>query len=145
MPMTPIIREFRTLFLFCAIFLSALTLKSAQSRPPSKPPNPSSGAETYKEYCAVCHGKSGRGDGPAAAALKVRPPDITTLARRHGGEFPSAYVAGVLRDNANISSHGNAEMPIWGPLFQGIDSSYQSQVNLRISSLVNYIKSLQRK
>jgi len=35
------------------------------------------GAAAYAENCALCHGASGRGDGPAAAALPVRPADLT--------------------------------------------------------------------
>ncbi len=35
------------------------------------------GAETYKRQCVVCHGAEGEGDGPAAAALKPRPTDLT--------------------------------------------------------------------
>jgi putative copper resistance protein D len=35
------------------------------------------GAAVYVENCALCHGASGRGDGPAAAGLRVRPADLT--------------------------------------------------------------------
>ena len=35
------------------------------------------GAEAYKRQCVVCHGAEGEGDGPAAPALKPRPPDLT--------------------------------------------------------------------
>jgi cytochrome c len=30
----------------------------------------------YASRCAVCHGKSGRGDGPGASNLNPRPPDF---------------------------------------------------------------------
>src|ERR1700683_3725370 len=52
-----------------------------------------SGSEMFINYCAVCHGKSGNGDGPAASALKVPPADLTTLAKRNGGKFDSAHVS----------------------------------------------------
>ena len=45
-----------------------------------KPASPVSGAQMFKEYCAVCHGPGGKGDGPAATELKVPPPDLTALA-----------------------------------------------------------------
>ena len=137
-------RTIRAVILSCALLSLIFGLDAAQDRQAAKSPPPKSGAGTYKEYCAVCHGKTGKGDGPAASALKVRPPDLSALARRHGGKFPDAYVANVLRNGVNVDAHGTAEMPIWGPLFLSIDSSYQSQFELRITSLTNYIKSLQK-
>lgn len=35
------------------------------------------GSEIYAKQCVACHGKEGKGDGPAAAALTPRPPDLT--------------------------------------------------------------------
>ena len=35
------------------------------------------GAAVYAENCALCHGAMGHGDGPAAAGLPIRPPDLT--------------------------------------------------------------------
>jgi putative copper resistance protein D len=35
------------------------------------------GLHLYSEYCAVCHGTEGYGDGPAAAGLRPRPADLT--------------------------------------------------------------------
>jgi mono/diheme cytochrome c family protein len=134
----------RIVLLICALTALIFRLDASQDKQAATSPAPKSGAGTYKEYCAVCHGKSGKGDGPAASALKVRPPDLTTLARRHDGKFPDTYVAEVLRNGVALNAHGTAEMPIWGPLFMSIDSSYQSQFDLRISSLTKYIKSLQK-
>jgi putative copper export protein/mono/diheme cytochrome c family protein len=37
----------------------------------------SAGARLYRTHCAVCHGETGRGDGPAASALSRRPADLT--------------------------------------------------------------------
>ena len=34
------------------------------------------GYELYVQHCAACHGRDGRGDGPAAIALDVRPRDF---------------------------------------------------------------------
>lgn len=111
----------------------------------SSSPDPKDGAQTYKQYCAACHGSSGTGTGPAARALKVRPPDLTTLSRRHGGKFPDTYVSNVLRNGVKMDAHGTPEMPIWGSLFLALDSSFQSETNHRIASLVAYLKSIQRK
>jgi mono/diheme cytochrome c family protein len=113
-------------------------------REPIKPTAPLSGAGMFKDYCAVCHGKDAKGDGPAAPALKHAPADLTTLAKRHGGKFPDSYVANVLRNGVKAPAHGDAEMPVWGPLFTSMDSD-QEIMYVRISSLVSYIKSLQAK
>ena len=34
------------------------------------------GKALFGEHCALCHGPDGRGDGPAAASLAVKPPDL---------------------------------------------------------------------
>ena len=35
------------------------------------------GKQTYATRCAFCHGQSGAGDGPAGAALRPPPPNLT--------------------------------------------------------------------
>jgi len=47
------------------------------------------------------------GDRPAALMLRTTPPDLTTLAKRHGGKFPYDYVSDVLRFGSRIRSHGD--------------------------------------
>jgi mono/diheme cytochrome c family protein len=133
----------RTVVPVCALLALNFGLAVAQNRQAKPSTNLKAGAETYRQYCAVCHGKTGKGDGPAASALKVRPPDLSTLARRHDGKFPNAYLSDVLRNGVNVPAHGTTEMPIWGPLFLALDSSFQSQFNVRNTNLTNYIKSLQ--
>jgi len=130
-----------------AALFSLVVLAGAQDKTikkvPAKSSNPASGAEMYKQYCAVCHGTGGKGDGPAASALKIPPPDLTTLAKRHDGKFPDDYVATVLRNGAKNPAHGTAEMPIWGPIFGTMSQGDEGQVSLRISNLTKYLKSLQ--
>jgi len=41
------------------------------------------GADVYGARCAVCHGARGRGDGPAAASLPQRPPDLAAHWSHH--------------------------------------------------------------
>lgn len=50
----------------------------------------------YDAHCAVCHGPTGKGDGPAAAGLDPHPADLTTIARRNGGVFDYARVMSVI-------------------------------------------------
>jgi len=104
-----------------------------------------SGAEMYHSYCAVCHGTDGKGNGPAAPAMKAAPTDLTTLAQKNSGKYPSSHVAAVIRGQAGTPSHGSQDMPVWGPLFSSISQGHESQVQQRISNLVTYIESLQAK
>jgi hypothetical protein len=98
----------------------------------------------YKEFCAACHGADARGNGPAASTLKTRPPDLTMLAKRHGGKFPYDYVLSILRFGPGSPAHGSSDMPTWGPIFQGIDKNSEHAQD-RIKNLADYLTSLQRK
>jgi len=35
------------------------------------------GHDMYMQYCASCHGESGKGDGPGGANLPIKPQDLT--------------------------------------------------------------------
>ncbi|MGC1767992.1 MAG: cytochrome c, partial [Candidatus Acidiferrales bacterium] len=72
------------------------------------------GADLYRAYCASCHGKDGKGDGPVAAELKATVPDLTMIAKNHGGKFPTARVQRIIEGQGMIASHGSREMPVWG-------------------------------
>lgn len=102
-----------------------------------------SGQEMFVTYCAVCHGKDGKGDGPAVEALKGKPADLTQLAKKNGGKYPGNLVMATI-DRVNLPAHGSKEMPIWGTLFSSISSS-QGEVQLRIANLTKYIETLQEK
>ena len=104
-----------------------------------------SGKEMYAAYCAACHGKDGKGDGPVAAALKAPPTDLTILARQHAGKFPSIKVYRAITGEAGISAHGSKEMPVWGPVLMSMSHQHESQMHLRVANLTDYIKSLQQK
>jgi len=105
------------------------------------------GKQMYTSYCASCHGEYAKGNGPVAGALKTQPTDLTVLSKNNGGKFPAAHVAAVLEFGAQNSAHGNAQMPVWGPLFGKMDSSstQRDTVQLRISNLTRYIESIQQK
>jgi mono/diheme cytochrome c family protein len=105
----------------------------------------SSGKEMFNSYCAVCHGKDAKGSGPAATAMKTAPADLTVLAQKNGGKYPSSHVAAIIRGQASTPSHGSQDMPIWGPLFSSISQGHEGQVQQRITNLVSYIDTLQAK
>lgn len=60
-------------------FTSALATRYgvALDQMPRRPPSFARGAEIYRESCAGCHGATGAGDGPLAAQLDPRPPDLS--------------------------------------------------------------------
>lgn len=100
------------------------------------------GVDTYTAYCAVCHGPNAKGNGPAAAALKKVPADLTTIAKRNGGKFSDADVESVIMGAQVMASHGSRDMPIWGPVFQALATD-QSFMKLRVTNLVGYLRSIQ--
>jgi mono/diheme cytochrome c family protein len=104
-----------------------------------------SGEKLYKQDCAVCHGNDLKGNGPAPPPFKDVPPDLTKLAKSHGGKFPERYFEDVLRNGVVIAAHGSPEMPTWGADFRTREHLDSTQVTLRITNLSNYIKSLQEK
>lgn len=113
-------------------------------RVPAKATSTASGKTMYTEYCASCHGLSGRGDGPAAPALNATPANLTTLSARNGGQFPEAKVAQTIKAGPEIPAHGSVEMPVWGPIFLAMrNSANDAEVQLRAHNLAEYIKTLQ--
>ena len=103
------------------------------------------GKSLFQAYCASCHGIGGTGDGPAAAALKRTPPDLTRIRERNGGNFPAAKIENVISGEEIVTpAHGSREMPIWGPIFGQIAWD-QDLGKLRIYNLTRYIESLQKK
>ena len=141
------IRQITTL---CAVLLAAC-LASAQEKPviktvPLKQTSPASGKEMYTQYCAACHGADAKGTGPAAAALKTPPADLTTLAKRsEGGKYPREHIATILKNGTGVPAHGSADMPTWGPLFKSLDPNHEVAVQQRIKNLNDYLESLQTK
>ena len=107
--------------------------------------SPSSGKDMFNSYCAVCHGKDGKGGGPAASAMKTPPTDLTALAKNSGGKYPAQHVAAVIRGQAATASHGSQDMPVWGPLFSSISQGHEAQVQQRITNLAGYVETLQAK
>lgn len=104
----------------------------------------SSGSEMFNSYCAPCHGKDAKGNGPAATALKNPPANLTQLAKKNNGKFPADHVAEVLRSGV-AGAHGSTDMPVWGPLFAAVSGGDQSVVQMRIANLIHYLESLQEK
>lgn len=134
-----------TMVIAVAMFASAQEAQKEIKHVPVKPTSAASGQDMYKSYCAVCHGVDGTGNGPAASALKVPPPDLTLLAQKNGGKYPALKVSSVIRGEEPLPAHGSKEMPIWGKLFWSMSGGHSSEVQQRVANLNKHIESLQKK
>jgi len=99
----------------------------------------------FMSYCAPCHGKTAKGDGPAASALKIAPADLTVLAKENGGKYPTNKVTAILSGQTDLAAHGNKEMPVWGAVFWRMSGGHEEEVQQRVANLNRYIESLQVK
>lgn len=101
------------------------------------------GMDLYRAYCASCHGKNGKGDGPMAPALKAKVPDLTVITTNNRGQFPVTRVRRILTgEEGMIASHGSREMPVWGPIFHEAEAPVDLGP-VRLDNLVKYLESIQ--
>ena len=107
--------------------------------------NAANGQQMYESYCAACHGKTGKGDGPAASALKTPPSDLTTLAKNNKGQFPALHVFHTINGEEGVAAHGSKDMPVWGPPLRAISGGSSAEVQMRVSNITSYVESLQTK
>jgi len=107
--------------------------------------SPASGHDMFMSYCAPCHGKAAKGDGPAASALKIAPANLTVLAKENGGKYPSNKVTAILSGQTDLAAHGNKEMPVWGVVFWSMSGGHAGEVQQRVANLNRYIELLQVK
>ena len=114
------------------------------------------GKKEFESNCAACHGSGGKGDGPQAALLAIKPADLTTLAKKNGGVFPAQHVHEIIDGRIEVAAHGSRIMPVWGREFeldvkdlpkaaaQPLD--YRDiTVRNRIQALVDFLAQLQEK
>jgi len=132
-----------------SVALGALVAAAVQAQAPRPetplPAVPESlvGSVSFDLYCASCHGRQGRGDGPAAASLRTRPADLTVLARNNRGGFPRERVLGFIEGSTRSAAHGSSEMPVWGPTLRALDPS-DARVTVRLKNLVAFVESIQQ-
>ena len=133
--------------LMIAFVLFACVAANAQptiKKTPVSPTSPASGPEMFKTYCSPCHGLEGKGNGPAAPALKKQPANLTELSARNGGKFPEMKVFATIKGDVDVAAHGSRDMPIWGPIFSQVERD-QDFGRVRVDNLVKYLQTLQGK
>ena len=102
------------------------------------------GKDLFMTHCAACHGTDGRGDGPAAASLKIGVSDLTLISKTHDGKFPRLWVIAFIDGEKPIAAHGSREMPVWGRFFrerEGRDVAARAA----IYSLTDYLETIQQR
>ncbi len=123
--------------------LSTVSVVSAQDA------DPNAGQDLYFSYCVQCHGVDATGDGPMAEMLAIDTPDLTGLASRNDGIFPTENVARQIDGRSPMLAHGG-DMPIFGPF---LDSDQQITLSmpggqlmmtgLPLANIVVYLESVQ--
>ncbi len=110
---------------------------------------PTTGHSDYMEYCAACHGPSGKGNGPLAEGLKPRPADLTLLAKKNGGTFPRLQSMGHI--HGHTAGRSESAMPEFGDILEGRTVLYDSGDGIetptpwRLVALTKYLESIQVK
>ena len=101
--------------------------EAAQTKNPvaGSPESAANGAKLYGRYCAACHGKEGKGDGPGGAKLNPAPSNLTDEEWKHGQTDGEIFL--VIHDGAK------------GTGMKGFASRLTER---EIWDLVNYVRTL---
>ena len=125
------------------VYMAVASVGAGAGAPPvlsaAAPPD---GAAIFRTYCASCHGTTATGGGPAAVAMKVPPPDLTRIAARNNGVFPSERISQIVLGRGP-AAHGERTMPVWGDVFARRISDVDPKT--MVDALVRYLDGLQRR
>ena len=112
------------------------------------------GEREFVNNCAVCHGVSGKGDGPFVGMLQTPAADLTMLQKNNNGVFPFDRVYMTIDgriEGKEVLAHGPRDMPIWGGIYNKKAGSYYADfyrdydveafIKGRILALTSYIYS----
>jgi mono/diheme cytochrome c family protein len=125
---------------FAALCLTFL-LQPGVTRAQDEQPQLAWGKDLFATRCASCHGEDGKGNGPAAGALKHPPADLTKLGKNQGGTFPRAEVIQFIDGERPVPAHGPRHMPVWGEVFRR--ERAESEARMRVLALTAFIASIQ--
>jgi hypothetical protein len=105
------------------------------------------GKQDFDTLCVSCHGKDGTGNG--RTLTEANPPDLTQISRKNGGKFPFEEVYKTIDGREMKGSHKRFAMPFWGEYLQKKGEEFtpgsNAAVQQRISAIVRYVKTLQKK
>jgi mono/diheme cytochrome c family protein len=129
--------------ILAGVLMLACPLVPATSRAADDP-----GKATYLRYCGACHGPDGKGDGIAGTFMNPKPIDLTQIAKKHGGEFPSMKVMEEIDGRTSVRAHGDPMMPVWGEIFAdqaGWEPTQRTEVRGKLMAITDYLRSIQVK
>lgn len=95
------------------------------------------GRYVYDKHCVMCHGPEGRGDGDFSDKLLKLPPDLTTLARENGGEFPRLRVSQIIL-GAGRDDHFSGAMPQFSQV-----AGSGAVARFQLDAVLDYLASIQ--
>lgn len=108
------------------------------------------GRAYFQQHCATCHGLEGRGDGPMAGAMIIKPVNLTELQAQNGGTFPLERVVKRIDGRDPLVSHGSP-MPVYGDFFERsfdvpmkTDAGQPILTSQPVVDMVAYIREIQR-
>lgn len=135
-----------------ALALGALVLAVAAAPRPAAAGQPTEadraaaarGERSFRTYCASCHGKEAKGDGPLAKDLRAAPADLTQLAAKNEGQFPFERVTETINHGRTVRGHGTEDMPAWGDAFK-MTSETEADAKSRMEELAHYLWTIQKK
>ncbi len=119
----------------CAVALFLISLVAVLGNAPvlggTQEGDPLVGRKLYMTHCYVCHGVTGRGDGPAAKDLAIKPRNLTDDAYMSKRPDQGLYTA---ISGGSPAIHRFSEMPEWKSFLY----------HERIVDLIAYIRTLHR-
>ena len=101
------------------------------------PPLAYEGRRLYVSYCMLCHGPEGKGDGPLAKVMEIKPADLSTTIRSRSDTILTKIITGegrqtiTGRDRHNLL---NETMPEWKDVFS----------DTQVQALIAYLRFLSR-
>ncbi len=108
--------------IFAGILFAACGQGDQTKQPETPTPPPiqvADGKALYETNCVVCHGISGKGDGPAAATLNPKSADFTSRIIRDKCRFKKAAIETAIREGgARTGAPKGSVMPPWKSLTQ---------------------------
>ena len=136
-----------------SLFLSAIIVLASAATPVLGQDEVAAGKAEYEIACHACHGDKGKGDGPLAQYLTIKPADLSQLTKINHGTYPFLQIFQTIDGRAVVKAHGDGPMPIWGNRYTvasgvgGVEpyKTYGAEpfVRARILELTYYIQTLQ--
>ncbi len=132
------------------VFTTALLMGLAGLSPSARAQSSDIGAQLYMDYCAACHGESGKGDGDMANLMTIPSPNLTLLAKNNDGEYPMLKVIHIIDGRTGVRAHGGP-MPVFGKVFTSTEpgpaNPYGSilEARGRVMSVAYYLETIQEK